>query len=175
MTASWHARAEFQTQSEARIQLSRTNEYFPGTSERIMMISGTVNQVLTALHLVLAKMNSEKTVQDTMLARCRRLAPPPVPHIAHHETVSMLCILQVLDRHSMPACLRRDGISQELRLLVPAALCGSIIGKGGATIRSFSEDSKAQIGLSPQVRELCNVPLLMYAGLVLETTCLASG
>ena len=48
------------------------------------------------------------------------------------------------------AC-RRDGVSQELRLLVPAALCGSIIGKGGATIRSFSEDSKAQIGLSPQV------------------------
>ena len=45
----------------------------------------------------------------------------------------------------------RDGVSQELRLLVPAALCGSIIGKGGATIRSFSEDSKAQIGLSPQV------------------------
>ncbi len=63
---------EFQTQSEARIQLSRTNEYFPGTSERIMMISGTVNQVLTALHLVLAKMNSEKTVLETMLARCAR-------------------------------------------------------------------------------------------------------
>jgi ribosomal protein S3 len=46
---------------------------------------------------------------------------------------------------------RRDGQSQELRLLVPAALCGSIIGKGGATIRQFAEDSKAAIGLSPQV------------------------
>ena len=34
-----------------------------------MMISGTVNQVLTALHLVLAKMNSERSVQETMLAR----------------------------------------------------------------------------------------------------------
>jgi RNA-binding protein Nova len=45
----------------------------------------------------------------------------------------------------------RDGQSQELRLLVPAALCGSIIGKGGATIRQFAEDSKAAIGLSPQV------------------------
>ncbi len=42
---------------------------------------------------------------------------------------------------------------------MPAALCGSIIGKGGATIRSFSEDSKAQIGLSPQVLELCDVHL----------------
>lgn len=51
----------------------------------------------------------------------------------------------------------RDGTQQELRLLVPAALCGSIIGKGGATIRQFAEDSKAAIGLSPQVgsRESC--------------------
>jgi RNA-binding protein Nova len=106
--------AEFQTQSSARIQLSRANEYFPGTSDRVMLISGTVGQVLTALHLVLAKMSSEKAVQDTMMSR--------------------------------------DGTQQELRLLVPAALCGSIIGKGGATIRQFAEDSKAAIGLSPQDR-----------------------
>ena len=39
---------------------------------------------------------------------------------------------------------------------MPAALCGSIIGKGGATIRQFAEDSKAAIGLSPQV---CNSPI----------------
>mmetsp|Transcript_11388 Transcript_11388/g.34238 ORF Transcript_11388/g.34238 Transcript_11388/m.34238 type:complete len:380 (+) Transcript_11388:2-1141(+) len=105
---------EFQLQSSARIQLSRANEYFPGTSDRIMLISGSVGQVLTALHLVLAKMSSEKAVQETMLSR--------------------------------------DGASQELRLLVPASLCGSIIGKGGATIRQFAEDSKAAIGLSPQDR-----------------------
>ncbi len=66
----------------------------------------------------------------------------------------------------LPACLRRDGISQELRLLVPAALCGSIIGKGGATIRSFSEDSKAQIGLSPQVLVLRDVHVLDCLGIL---------
>ncbi len=38
-------RAEFQMQSSARIQLSRANEYFPGTSDRIMLISGSVGQV----------------------------------------------------------------------------------------------------------------------------------
>jgi hypothetical protein len=41
-------RAEFQTQSSARIQLSRANEYFPGTSDRVMLISGTVGQVRPA-------------------------------------------------------------------------------------------------------------------------------
>ena len=87
-------RAEFQTQSEARIQLSRTNEYFPGTSERIMMISGTVNQVLTALHLVLAKMNSEKTVQETMLARCGGTGVPLVSqaNMLHSVSISEHCV-----------------------------------------------------------------------------------
>jgi RNA-binding protein Nova len=42
-------RAEFQTQSSARIQLSRANEYFPGTSDRVMLISGTVGQVRPAV------------------------------------------------------------------------------------------------------------------------------
>ena len=37
--------AEFQEQSSARIQLSRTNDFFPGTSDRIMLVAGPVNQV----------------------------------------------------------------------------------------------------------------------------------
>ena len=46
--------------------------------------------------------------------------------------------------------MARDGKSPQLRLLVPTPLCGSIIGKGGATIRSFAEDSQAAITVSPQ-------------------------
>ena len=48
--------------------------------------------------------------------------------------------------------MARDGKSPQLRLLVPTPLCGSIIGKGGATIRSFAEDSQAAITVSPQAR-----------------------
>ncbi|KAK9811410.1 hypothetical protein WJX72_003480 [[Myrmecia] bisecta] len=111
--------AEFQTQSSARIQLSRSNEFFPGTQERVMLISGVVNQVLTALHLVLQKIKGEESVAESMMAR--------------------------------------DGKSTQLRLLVPAALCGTIIGKGGAVIRGFSEDSKANITVSAQDKQLPGV------------------
>lgn len=45
-----------------------------------------------------------------------------------------------------------------LRLLVPAALCGGIIGKKGATIRSFGEDSRAKITVSAQNRQPPGVP-----------------
>ena len=40
----------------------------------------------------------------------------------------------------------------QLRLLVHSQLCGSILGKAGATIKSFAEDSRAQITVSPQDR-----------------------
>lgn len=54
--------------------------------------------------------------------------------------------------------LARDGKSTQLRLLVPTPLCGTIIGKGGATIRSFAEDSGAAITVSPQDKQPLGIP-----------------
>lgn len=50
---------DFQSQSGARIQLSRNQEFFPGTTDRIIMISGVINETLKAVELVLAKLLSE--------------------------------------------------------------------------------------------------------------------
>ena len=50
---------DFQTQSGARIQLSRNLEFFPGTTDRIIMISGGINEIIKAMDLVLAKLQSE--------------------------------------------------------------------------------------------------------------------
>lgn len=50
---------EFQSKSGARIQLSRNHEFFPGTSDRIIMISGTIDEVLKAMELILAKLLNE--------------------------------------------------------------------------------------------------------------------
>lgn len=51
--------SEFQSQSGARIQLSRNYEFFPGTSDRIIMVSGTVNNVLKGVELILEKLLNE--------------------------------------------------------------------------------------------------------------------
>lgn len=50
---------DFQSQSGARIQLSRNQEFFPGTTDRIIMISGAINETLKAVELVLVKLLSE--------------------------------------------------------------------------------------------------------------------
>lgn len=55
---------EFQSQSGARIQLSRNHEFFPGTSDRIIMITGEFNEIIQAMELIFAKLLSETTTDD---------------------------------------------------------------------------------------------------------------
>ncbi|KAM7268576.1 hypothetical protein ACFE04_010742 [Oxalis oulophora] len=55
---------DFQSQSGARIQLSRSHEFFPGTSDRIIMISGLIYDVLKAMELVLIKLLNELHVEE---------------------------------------------------------------------------------------------------------------
>lgn len=50
---------DIQSQSGARIQLSRNFEYFPGTSDRIIMVSGMVDDVLKAVELIFSKLVDE--------------------------------------------------------------------------------------------------------------------
>jgi len=53
---------DFQSQSGARIQLSRNYEFFPGTSDRIIMVSGGIDDVLKAVELIIAKLLSEVVI-----------------------------------------------------------------------------------------------------------------
>ncbi|MBA0665155.1 hypothetical protein Goklo_005058, partial [Gossypium klotzschianum] len=101
---------DFQSRSGARIQLSRNHEFFPGTSDRIIMVSGTVDEVLKVMELILAKLLNELNIEENDDVEPRT----------------------------------------KVRLVVPNSSCGSIIGKGGATIKSFIEESQAGIKISPQ-------------------------
>ncbi|KAL5569479.1 hypothetical protein UlMin_026054 [Ulmus minor] len=56
---------DFQSQSGARIQLSRNHEFFPGTTDRIIMVSGTINEIVKAMELILAKLLSELNTEES--------------------------------------------------------------------------------------------------------------
>ncbi|XP_057756184.1 uncharacterized protein LOC130975400 [Arachis stenosperma] len=101
---------DFQSQSGARIQLSHNHEFFPGTTDRIIMVSGGINEILRAVELILSKLLSELQSEDE--------------NDAEPKT--------------------------KVRLIVPNVSCGGIIGKGGATIRSFIEESQAGIKISSE-------------------------
>ncbi|XP_065046937.1 protein BTR1-like isoform X1 [Musa acuminata AAA Group] len=68
---------EFQSQSGARIQLSRNHEVFPGTSDRIILISGTLSEVMKAMELILEKLPSQVEESDDVEGRSKiRLIVP---------------------------------------------------------------------------------------------------
>lgn len=50
---------QIKSQSGARVQLSRNNEYFPGTTDRIIMVSGAVDDILKAADLILSRLLDE--------------------------------------------------------------------------------------------------------------------
>ena len=47
---------EFQALTGARIQLSRSREVFPGTNDRVVIVSGDLNAILQVLYLILTKL-----------------------------------------------------------------------------------------------------------------------
>ncbi|KAI4382681.1 hypothetical protein MLD38_008617 [Melastoma candidum] len=55
---------DFQSQSGARIQLSRNQEFFPGTTDRVIMISGGIDDVIKAVELILSKLMSEIHLEE---------------------------------------------------------------------------------------------------------------
>ena len=116
---------EFQALTGARIQLSRNREVFPGTNDRVVIVSGDLSAILQVLHLIITKL------------------------VADGEGI---------DRMGQP----------QVALVVPNSSCGCIIGKGGSKIRSFVEDSQADIKLSNQDRMLpgCNDRTLTITGTI---------
>ena len=49
--------SNLQIQSGTRIKLSNNNEFYPGTSDRVMMLTGDTSSILMAQSLVLAKLH----------------------------------------------------------------------------------------------------------------------
>ena len=113
---------ELQASTNCRIQLTRTGEVFPGTTERVLTLSGELPSVLTALHLICTKLQTETTRDEEETT---------------HESARKN---EGGENKETPKC----------RLVIPNAAAGCVLGKGGATIKSFIEDSEAEIRLSSQ-------------------------
>jgi len=113
-----------QEASGARIQLSRNNVFYPGTAERVLLLTGSVRSVLLALYLILVKLTGRTKWQNAKTEN----GPDEVTEVdVESETT-------------------------QVKIVMPAAVCGAIIGRGGETVRGFAEDSGASISVSPQER-----------------------
>jgi RNA-binding protein Nova len=109
--------------TEARIHVSSSTEPYPGTSDRVVVISGSLGAVGLALNLIW-----EMIALITSAENPRELEWNP---------------------KTMMSYLGQNGhVEVSSKLTIPAAAGGLILGKGGANIQAIAEESGASVMMS---------------------------
>jgi len=108
---------QLQRSSGARIQLSRAGEFYPGTSDRVLLLSGSLHSVLTAIFLIL-----EKVARDASNGGAKSKG--------------------IKSREDEEGASSHDA---QVKLALSRRLCGLLIGHKGQTVRDFIADSGSTI------------------------------
>ncbi|XP_061414939.1 RNA-binding protein Nova-1-like isoform X1 [Lethenteron reissneri] len=111
---------QLQKETGATIKLSKSKDFYPGTTERVALIQGTAES-LNGVHNFIAE-----KIREMPAAASK---PEPVTLLQPQTAVSP-------DR------------MKQAKIIVPNTTAGLIIGKGGATVKSMMEQSGAWVQLS---------------------------
>ncbi|XP_069841647.1 RNA-binding protein Nova-2-like [Dendropsophus ebraccatus] len=111
---------QLQRETGATIKLSKSKDFYPGTTERVCLVQGTA-EALQAVHNFIAEKVRE------------------VPQGATKTDLGVLIPAQ----NNVSA-----ERAKQAKLIVPNTTAGLIIGKGGSTVRSIMEESGAWVQLS---------------------------
>jgi len=114
---------ELQSKSSAKIRLSQSGDYFPGTTDRICLIHGSLANVKKGVALVLGKLYE---LQLELLV----------------ETQLDQADQELDDSDSAknsPETENTFKMNFTTKILVPSAACGMLIGKEGGTIQNLKE------------------------------------
>lgn len=109
--------------SEAKIRVSANTEYYPGTSDRVVVIVGELHAVKLAQNLIWE-----------MIALISNAANPKEVEWNPREMLNILG--------------HNDNMEVSGKITIPAAAGGLILGKGGANIQSISEESGAHVTMT---------------------------
>lgn len=130
--------SELQTQSSARIKLSQTGDFYPGTQDRVCLVQGQMENVKVAVQLLLERLHMLQEQQHS-----QHLAWQSKPE----EDVSAAASAAA----GTPLASPPTDFDFVVRILVPSSCCGMIIGKAGANIKHMEESSGvSSVRLSPK-------------------------
>jgi len=99
---------ELESQYGAKLRLSPSGEFYPGTDERVVIINGEVNQIVDLHNYLMDKIHTDS-------------------------------------QEAPPGRFRDEERGQQVKIIVPNATAGLVIGRGGATIKALQDETKAKI------------------------------
>jgi RNA-binding protein Nova len=115
--------SELQEQSRTRIKLSQSCHYYPGTTDRICLIQGSLANTKVAIELIFLKLYKLQVTEQVQQQSTPKDTSEEVQVKSDSETAN-----ELLE-------------SFLIKLLVPAASCGMIIGRSGYNLKKLKNDS----------------------------------
>lgn len=126
--------SELQSESNTRLKLSQSGDFYPGTQDRVCLVQGEPDAVKVALRLLLTRLYMLQESQHAPVWQ------------KHQQQLSLQ--QHPSDQAEKAASPLFDFI---VRLLVPLSCCGMIIGKSGTNIKFMEENSGvSSVRLSPK-------------------------
>ncbi|XP_041430007.1 RNA-binding protein Nova-1-like isoform X2 [Xenopus laevis] len=111
---------QLQRETGATIKLSKSKDFYPGTTERVCLVQGSAEALLSVHNFIAEKVR--EVPQGATKNDMGALLPPQTTINAER--------------------------AKQAKLIVPNTTAGLIIGKGGATVRNIMEESGAWVQLS---------------------------
>ncbi|MEE6489918.1 hypothetical protein FKM82_015726 [Ascaphus truei] len=111
---------QLQRETGATIKLSKSKDFYPGTTERVCLVQGSAEALLT--------------VHSFIAEKVREIPQGAVKN----EGIGIIS----------PQTTMNPERAKQAKLIVPNTTAGLIIGKGGATVRGIMEESGAWVQLS---------------------------
>ncbi|EEB17228.1 polyrC binding protein, putative, partial [Pediculus humanus corporis] len=110
--------AQLQKDTGARMKMSKANDFYPCTTERVCLVTGSVEAIMAVMSFIMDKIKEKPDLTSKA--------------INTSDTESKLSA----DR------------SKQVKILIPNSTAGMIIGKGGNYIKQMKEESGSYIQLS---------------------------
>jgi len=165
--------SDLQVQSASRIKLSQNGTYYPGTTDRVCLIQGPNNNVKLALNLILQQLHdlyrqqiNQQMMTDSASNSNKKNAIPqhsqntPVEgqenfeFLRENDTASNAQAQNVIlsdESDPLHAKSFSNKASFVVRVLIPIACSGLIIGRAGCNVKSIAETSGvSSIRLAPK-------------------------
>jgi RNA-binding protein Nova len=114
--------------SGARVTISGNKEFYPGTSDRVLVISGNLESLLVAISLIWELIYLQTKVASKGAAGSRSVAWSPA--------------------ESKDNLKGTDDIELTTKITIPASAGGLVLGRSGATLRLITETSGATVQMT---------------------------
>ncbi|XP_034232677.1 RNA-binding protein Nova-1 isoform X2 [Thrips palmi] len=120
---------QLQKDTKARVKMSKAGDFYPGTAERVCLISGNAESIMEVLTFIMEKIRDRPDFSKATPTHT------PVQNDSFDNKISQ----------------ERE---KQVKILVPNSTAGMIIGKGGSYIKQIKEESGSYVQISQKAKDV---------------------